>query len=40
MNKEYANIVVESIKFSEEETSMLLSGRKLDEFPDDSPYIL
>ena len=34
MNKQYADNVVESIKFSEEETSMLLSGRKLDEFSD------
>lgn len=32
MNKEYVNNVIESIKFSEEETDMLLSGNYFDSF--------
>lgn len=33
MNREYVNNVIESIKFSEDETDMLLSGSPFDAFP-------
>lgn len=33
MNKKYVNNVMELIKFSEDETDMLLSGSSFDTFP-------
>ena len=35
MNKEHVSNVIGPIKFSEEETNMLLEGRTLDEYSDE-----